>query len=73
MRLLDLGAHVGAVNCDCVCPFVLLGFSADPPAQGEDEPLPDAVSGADRLSAGQRLLLHIPPTQLPQVRVLQLP
>lgn len=73
VRLLDLGAHVGAVNSDCVCPFVLLGFSADPPAQGEDEPLPDAVSGADRLSAGQRLLLHIPPTQLPQVRVLQLP
>lgn len=54
----------------CVCAF---WFSADPPAQGEGEPLPDYVSGADRLSAGQRLLLHISPTQLPQVRVLQLP
>lgn len=50
-----------------------LGFSVDPPAEGEDKPLPDDVSGADRLSAGQRLLLHIPPAQLPQVRVRQLP
>lgn len=62
--------NLGAANSDSTC---ALGFSADPPAQGEDEPLPDDVPGADRLSAGQRLLLHIPPTQLAQVRVLQLP
>lgn len=47
-------------------------LSADSPAQGEDEPLPDYVSGADSLPVDQRLLLHIPPTQLPQVGVLQL-
>lgn len=53
--------------------FHMSPYLADPPAEDEDEPLPDDVSGADRLSAGQRLLLHIPPTKLPQVRVLQLP
>lgn len=36
------------------------------------EPFPDSVSGANSVSFGQRLLLHIPSTQLPQVGILQL-
>lgn len=52
--------------------FPLL-FQANSPTEGTDEPLPDSVSGANRLPSGQCLLLHVPPTKFPQVsRVLQL-
>lgn len=46
--------------------------SADSPSQGRHEPLHHHVSGAGGMSPRQRLLLHLPSTQLQKDRVLQL-
>lgn len=46
---------------------------ADTPPQGRHEPLHHHVSRAGGMSARQRLLLHLPATQLQKDRVLQLP
>lgn len=45
----------------------------DAAPQGRDEPLHHHVSGAGGMSARQRLLLHLPSTQLQKEGVLELP
>lgn len=46
---------------------------ADTPPQGRHEPLHHHVSGAGGMSARQRLLLYLPPTELQKDWVRQLP
>lgn len=54
--------------------FVHISVSplGDATPQGRHEPLHHHVSGAGGMSARQRLLLHLPPTQLQKERVLEL-
>lgn len=86
LPLLDLILTVHPRNCVCfLLPylvysvftdffliFLCFSYPANPLTEVKDEPFLDSVSGANSLSFGQCLFLHIPPTQLAQVGVLQL-